>query len=131
MPRLALAIRHVHFEDRGTLVDVLLERDLGIRYIDVGRHVLRDIDVSTADLVIGLGEVPNQIFEWRNALAFQCHPEVKAEEFERWLIRHACEIDVTAGISVEDLHVQTARFGPALGKHASRVFQDWMTRLAF
>lgn len=55
MPKYALAIRHVHFEDCGILIETLLERNFGIRYVDVGRHDLREIDVSEADLVIGLG----------------------------------------------------------------------------
>lgn len=54
-PRYALAIRHVHFEDCGSLTEVLLQHDFSIRYIDVGRHDLRDIDVSQADLVVALG----------------------------------------------------------------------------
>ena len=53
--RLALAIRHVHFEDCGTLGDILRERDFEVRYVDVGRHGLRDVDVETPDLMIGLG----------------------------------------------------------------------------
>jgi len=55
MPRYALAIRHVHFEDCGSLTEVLLDHNFGIRYIDVGRHDLRAIDVTEADLVIALG----------------------------------------------------------------------------
>ncbi|MEJ0034713.1 MAG: glutamine amidotransferase [Gammaproteobacteria bacterium] len=54
-PRYALAIRHVHFEDCGSLAEVLLEHNFGIRYVDAGRHDLRDLDVSQADLVVSLG----------------------------------------------------------------------------
>ncbi|HEY6451728.1 MAG TPA: glutamine amidotransferase [Steroidobacteraceae bacterium] len=53
--RLALAVRHVHFEDCGTLAEVLSERGIGVRYLEAGREALREIDVSRADLVIGLG----------------------------------------------------------------------------
>ncbi len=52
LPKYALAIRHVHFEHCGSLTEVLLDRDFGLRYVDVGRHDLRGIDVSEADLVI-------------------------------------------------------------------------------
>ena len=234
-PKLALAIRHVHFEDCGSLVDVLLERNFAIRYIDVGRHALRDIDVSTADLVIALGgpvgvyevdrypwiaaelallerclalskpvigiclgaqmlakaldaavypapvkelgwkpliltpeggdsviaplaeegasmlhwhgdtfdlprgakllastdEVRNQIFQWeRSAIGFQCHPEIQAQDFERWLIGHAHEIGATASTSVARLRQDTALHGPALQERARRVFDDWLAGVA-
>jgi GMP synthase (glutamine-hydrolysing) len=235
MPGYALAIRHVHFEDCGSLTDVLLEHNFGIRYIDVGRHDLREIDVSEADLVIALGgpvglyesdyypwirdelgllhrcvtlgkpviglclgaqmlasvlgarvypspvkelgwkpltlteagrssvvsplgqvgtsmlhwhgdtfdlpqgsqllastaEVPNQIFEYDNVLGFQCHPEIQAEDFERWLIGHACEIGATAGVSVAQLRADTARLAPGLKQQARRVFSDWLVRVGF
>ncbi|HEY6451740.1 MAG TPA: glutamine amidotransferase [Steroidobacteraceae bacterium] len=53
--RVALAVRHVHFEDCGTLAEVLSERGIAVRYLEAGREALREIDVSSADLVIGLG----------------------------------------------------------------------------
>lgn len=55
MPRSALAIRHVHFEDCGSLTGVLLDHNFGIRYVEAGRHDLRDIDVSQYDLIVALG----------------------------------------------------------------------------
>ena len=55
LPKYALAIRHVHFEHCGSLAEALLDRNFGLRYVDVGRHDLRRIDVSEADLVIALG----------------------------------------------------------------------------
>ena len=68
MPKYALAIRHVHFEDCGSLIETLLDRNFGIRYIDVGRHDLREIDVGEADLVIGLGGpvavYDSQLYPW-------------------------------------------------------------------
>lgn len=232
-PGLAIAIRHVHFEDCGSLVEALLERNVGIRYIDVGRHELTEIDAGGADLIVGLGgpvsvyderrypwirdelalfercvqlgkpvlgiclgaqmlarvlgarvypgpvkelgwkpltlteagrdsliaplgsestsmlhwhgdtfdlpggatllastaEVPNQVFSWRNTLAFQCHPEVKGEDFERWLIGHSAEIDATAGASVTQLREATARHAPLLTRQASRVFRDWLVQV--
>jgi GMP synthase (glutamine-hydrolysing) len=215
MPRLAWAIRHVHFEDCGTLTDALLERNFAIRYIDVGHHVLQDLDVADSgkypwileelalferalalgkpiigiclgaqmlahvlgarvypgpvqelgwkpltltpagrnSVVSGLGgestsmlhwhgdtfdlpqgavllastqEVAQQIFEWQNTLAFQCHPELRARDFERWLIGHSCEIEATAGASVVQLREQTASLAPVLAQKAARVFNDWL-----
>lgn len=233
LPKLAIAIRHVHFEDCGSLTEVLLERNFAIRYIDVGRHPLADIDVAAADLVIGLGgpvavydharypwmrhelalleravkldkpilgiclgaqmlahvlgarvyagpvkelgwsplqlteegrtsvvapldgsatsmlhwhgdtfdlpegatllastaQVAHQIFRWRRALAFQCHPEVRAEDFERWLIGHACEIDARGSPTVTQLREDTARLAPTLTRQAGKVFADWLSQV--
>jgi len=53
--KLALAIRHVHFENCGTLEDVLLERGYTICYVDAGRQCLQDLDLYAADLLISLG----------------------------------------------------------------------------
>ena len=236
MPRCALAIRHVHFEDCGLLADALLERNFGIRYVDVDRHDLCDIDVGLADLVIGLGgpvavydadvypwirdelalferclhlhkpvigiclgaqmlahvlgarvypgpvkelgwkpltltaagresvisplvedgtsmlhwhgdtfdlpggasllastaDVPHQIFEYeKRVLAFQCHPEVRGQDIERWLIGHASEIAATAGVSVQALRADTARWAPALNRQARRMFDGWLTKTGF
>src|SRR5580700_9926382 len=61
-PRLALAIRHVHFEDCGSLAAVLRERGFEIRYVEGDRDSLREIDVTTPELVIGLGG-PVSVYE--------------------------------------------------------------------
>ena len=45
----------MHFEDCGVLTELLLDRNIAIRYIDVRRHDLCDIDVSTADILTSLG----------------------------------------------------------------------------
>jgi len=60
--RLALAIRHVHFEDCGSLTQVLQEHGFDIRYVEAGRENLRDLDITTPDLVIGLGG-PVSVYE--------------------------------------------------------------------
>jgi GMP synthase (glutamine-hydrolysing) len=228
--RLALAIRHVHFEDCGTLADILGERGFETRYVEAGRENLRDIDVTTPDLVIGLGgpvsvyeahrypwitdelrlferrvaahrpvlgiclgaqmlarvlgarvfpgpkelgwaplqltpqgetsvvaplgpdgtsmlhwhgdtfdlppkatllastdQVAHQVFSWeRFVLAFQCHPEVRHEDIESWLIGHACEIAAASGASVEQLRKDTRYFGPTLAACAKSAFTDWL-----
>ena len=54
-PRLALAIRHLHFENCGTLEDVLLERGFAIRYVDAWRESLAELDPGEPDLLISLG----------------------------------------------------------------------------
>ena len=228
--RTALAIRHVHFEDCGTLAGILHERGFGIHYVEAGRDTLRDIDVTTPDLVIGLGgpvsvyeahryawitdelrlferrlatrrpvlgiclgaqmlarvlgarvfpgpkelgwlplqltregetsvaaplgpegtsmlhwhgdtfdlppkatllasteQVAHQVFSWeRFVLAFQCHPEVRHEDIESWLIGHACEIAATSGASVEQLRKDTQYYGPTLAACAKLAFIGWL-----
>ncbi len=229
-PRLALAVRHVHFEDCGTLGEVLRARGFEIRYVEPWRENLRELDATTADLVIGLGgpvsvyeadrypwiadelnllerrlvarrptlgiclgaqmlarvlgarvfagpkelgwtplqltpagqgsviaplhaettsmlhwhgdtfdlpagaqllastaQVAHQVYSWeRFVLAFQCHPEVRHEDIESWLVGHACEIAATSHVSVERLRNDTRRLGPTLAGHAKRVFTDWL-----
>ena len=51
----ALAIRHVAFEDVGTLTPVLTERGYSIRYLDAGIDPINTKVLSSADLVIVLG----------------------------------------------------------------------------
>lgn len=230
--RVALAVRHVHFEDCGTLADMLTARGFEIRYVNAGRDDLRGLDAGNADLVIGLGgpvsvyaahrypwindelhlferrlgagkptlgiclgaqmlahvlgarvfpgavkelgwkplqltregrhsvvshlasdctsmlhwhgdtfdlparatllastgEVPHQIYEWgKSVLAFQCHPELRSNDIESWLIGHAGEIASTPGVTVEGLRSETARLGPELSRCARRTFDDWLT----
>ena len=229
-PRLALALRHVHFEDCGTLAGVLRERGFEIRYVEAGRENLRDVDVTTPELVIGLGgpvsvyeahrypwitdelrlferrlatrrpvlgiclgaqmlarllgarvfpgpkelgwaplvltpegessviapvgpngtsmlhwhgdtfelpakatllasteQVAQQVFSWeRFVLGLQCHPEVRQEDFESWLIGHASEIAAASGASVEQLRKDTQYYGPDLTECAKAAFTEWL-----
>jgi GMP synthase (glutamine-hydrolysing) len=229
-PRLALAIRHVHFEDCGTLADVLHARGFEIRYIEPWRENLRDLDILTPDLVVGLGgpvavyeadrypwiadelhflerrlaarrpvlgiclgaqmlahvlgarvfggrkelgwaplqltpagqtsviaplagdqtsmlhwhgdtfdlpngaqllasteQVAHQAYSWeRFVLAFQCHPELRHEDIESWLVGHACEISASSGVSVERLRSDTRRLGPTLAARAKSAFTGWL-----
>ena len=60
--RLAVAIRHVHFEDCGSLTQVLHDHELDVRYVEAGRDSLRDLDVTSPDLLIGLGG-PVSVYE--------------------------------------------------------------------
>lgn len=229
--RLALAIRHVVFEDCGTLEKVLIKRGFAIRYVDPAREDLESIDVASAELLIGLGgpvsvydagqypwisdelklferrlesgmpivgiclgaqmlahvlgarvypgpikelgwtplrltpagaasaiaplapqftsmlhwhgdtfdlpagatllastpQIRQQIFEWgAHVLAFQCHPEVQAQDIEAWLIGHACELASTPGADARELRTDTWRLGPALAQQASQVFENWL-----
>jgi GMP synthase (glutamine-hydrolysing) len=89
---LALALRHVHFEDCGTLTSLLRE-----------------------------------VFSWeRFVLAFQCHPELRHEDIESWLIGHANEIAAASGASVEQLRKDTQYYGPTLTACAKPAFTEWL-----
>jgi GMP synthase (glutamine-hydrolysing) len=233
MNREVLAVRHVHFEDLGTLERVLGERGCLVRYLDVGFARMGALNPLSASLMVILGgpinacddaryptlgplaaliekridaglptlgiclgaqliarvlgarvyasgvteigwtpltltdagrasplrhldgqatsmlhwhgdtfDLPdgathlastplceNQAFAWGNhVLALQCHPEVRAERFEPWLIGHAAEID-RAGVDVNALRAATASHGPRLEQQASRMFGEWLDGL--
>ncbi|MBP0597926.1 glutamine amidotransferase [Herbaspirillum sp. LeCh32-8] len=55
MTRTALAIRHVHFEDLGSLAPLLQARGYRIEYVDAAVDDLRAIDASAPDLLVVLG----------------------------------------------------------------------------
>ncbi|AVR87239.1 glutamine amidotransferase [Thauera aromatica] len=50
-----LAIRHLHFEDLGTLAPLLEARGYGVRYIDATQDELGGLEVRSADLLVVLG----------------------------------------------------------------------------
>lgn len=71
----------------------------------------------------------NQAFSWgRAALALQCHPEIRASQFERWLIGHASEL-AAAGISVPLLRAESARLAPTLEQQGQQCFEQWLARV--
>ena len=53
--RTAIAIRHVGFEDAGTLGDALVERGYELRYVEAGSDHLARIDPLAPDLLVVLG----------------------------------------------------------------------------
>jgi GMP synthase (glutamine-hydrolysing) len=68
----------------------------------------------------------NQVYAWGDgALAFQCHPELRAGFIERWLVGHACEL-AHAGIRPPALREETAKFGPALEVQGRKCFEEWL-----
>lgn len=73
----------------------------------------------------------NQAFSWgANVLGLQCHPEIRGDRFERWLIGHANEIESTPGIDAKQLRADTERLGPALERAARAAFGEWLDALA-
>lgn len=55
MSRIAVAVRHVPFEDLGLLAPLLAERGYRVRYLDAGIDPLDDPAVADADLLVVLG----------------------------------------------------------------------------
>ncbi|QLF93466.1 glutamine amidotransferase [Pseudomonas sp. ABC1] len=51
----ALAIRHLHFEDLGTLAPLLEARGYSVRYLDATLDDLRSLDAQADDLLVVLG----------------------------------------------------------------------------
>jgi GMP synthase (glutamine-hydrolysing) len=86
----AIAIRHVAFEDAGTLEDVLAARDIGLRYLEAGVDDLAE--ANEADLVIVLGG-PIGVYE------FNRYPFLKQEfaVIEQALRRHTPLIGICLG----------------------------------
>lgn len=62
------------------------------------------------------------------ALAFQCHPEARTVDLERWFIGHACEI-AAAGLSVPHLREDSTRFGPLLETQGALCLAEWLATL--
>jgi GMP synthase (glutamine-hydrolysing) len=55
MIKIALALRHVHFEDLGAFRPVLEARGFNIRYVEVGTDDLGGLDAASPDLMVVLG----------------------------------------------------------------------------
>jgi GMP synthase (glutamine-hydrolysing) len=51
----AIALRHLHFEDLGTLEPLLAARGYAVRYLDATTDDLHAVDTTAADLLVVLG----------------------------------------------------------------------------
>jgi GMP synthase (glutamine-hydrolysing) len=176
-----LALRHVPFEDLGTLAPLLARRGHAVDYVEVPTTSLPRIDPLAPDLLVVLGgpigvyetdaypflETPegrasclrhlagvavlhwhgdtfdlpegavplgstpvcrNQAFSWgKAALGLQFHAEAAGVALEGWFVGHAAEIAATAGISVQQLRADTARWSAAVTASGSACFADWLT----
>jgi GMP synthase (glutamine-hydrolysing) len=79
-----------------------------------------------ATLLASTDPCRHQAYAWgRRALAFQCHPEARTADLERWYIGHAAEL-AAAGLSVPELRAGGRRFGPVLETQGARCFADWL-----
>ncbi|TKC83530.1 glutamine amidotransferase [Trinickia terrae] len=103
-----------------------------LRHLDGAHTSMLHWHGDTFDLPAGavhLARTPdceNQAFSWgSHVLGFQCHPEIRAERFEPWLIGHAGEIGAMPGVDAQRLRADTARLGPALEAAARETFDEW------
>ncbi|ABC38919.1 glutamine amidotransferase [Burkholderia thailandensis] len=104
-----------------------------LRHVDGASTSMLHWHGDTFDLPAGailLASTPtcrNQAFSWgTHVLALQCHPEIRADRFEPWLIGHAGEIAATPGTDAKQLREQTARLGPTLECAARSMFGEWL-----
>lgn len=72
---------------------------------------------------------PNQAFTiGQHALGLQFHPEVTAQNLERWYVGHACEL-AHAGINVAQLREDSRLFAPKLEVAARRFWKAWLDQM--
>jgi GMP synthase (glutamine-hydrolysing) len=83
-----------------------------------------------ATLLAGTEVCLHQVFSWGAAtLAFQCHPEVRAGELEKWFVGHAVEIAAARAVNVPQLREDTGRYGAALEHQGKALFNAWLDGL--
>ncbi len=71
----------------------------------------------------------NQAFTWgKGTLAFQCHPEVRAADLEKWYVGHAAVL-ISVHLHVRNLRADAARYGAALERQGKRCFNEWLDNL--
>ena len=82
-----------------------------------------------AALLASTARYERQAFRLGAILGLQFHVEVRAVEFERWLVGHAAEIAATPGVSVQALRGDAARHGRDLEGAARLVFGRWLNEV--
>ena len=83
-----------------------------------------------AVLLAGTDACPHQVFSWgRATLAFQCHPEVRGYDLEKWFVGHAVEIQTASGTSVSKLREDTQRYAAGLERCGRLFFEKWLSEL--
>lgn len=103
-----------------------------IRYLDSEYTSMFHWHGDTFDLPAGANLLAstdicrNQIFSFqRNAIAFQCHPEVSAYHLEKWWIGHAAELSHN-NLSIHFLREQSAKLAPQLQKQSLQYLKAWI-----
>jgi GMP synthase (glutamine-hydrolysing) len=106
-----------------------------LRHLDAAHTSMLHWHGDTFDLPPGathLASTPacqNQAFGWgKHVLGLQCHPEIRTDRFEPWLIGNAGEI-AGHGIDVRELRAATAKYGPALEVAACKMFSEWLDQV--
>jgi len=83
-----------------------------------------------AALLAGTASALHQAFAWGKAtLAFQCHPEVRAHDLEKWFVGHVFELTQAPGTNAKVLRADTARYGAALERQGKECFSEWLDSL--
>jgi GMP synthase (glutamine-hydrolysing) len=82
-----------------------------------------------ATLLAGTAACLHQAFARGRTLAFQCHPEVRGRDLEKWFVGHAAELAHTEGTNVTQLRADTYRYAPALEHHGGLCFNEWLDGL--
>ncbi len=82
------------------------------------QHLARTAAYSNQAFVIG-----------EHTLGLQFHPEVTAQNLERWYVGHACEL-AHAEVSVAQLREDSRIFAPKLEAAAQRFWQNWLSGMA-
>ncbi|MEM5384606.1 glutamine amidotransferase [Paraburkholderia phymatum] len=107
-----------------------------LRHLDGAHTSMLHWHGDTFDLPQGavhLASTPacqNQAFSWgKHVLGLQCHPEIRTDRFEPWLIGNAGEI-AGHGLDVRKLRADTAMHGPTLEAAACTMFGEWLDQLA-
>jgi GMP synthase (glutamine-hydrolysing) len=79
-----------------------------------------------ATLLASTRLVKHQVFALGpHVLGLQCHIEAQGRDIERWLIGHTAEL-TAAGIDLNKLRADTARWGEPLEQAAQAVFLNWL-----
>lgn len=79
------------------------------------------------ETLAGTSAIPNQSFlVGRSGLALQCHPEIRGDSFERWLIGHAFEL-ASRKIDVNRLRKETREYAGDLEDRSDTFFARWLS----
>lgn len=82
-----------------------------------------------ANLLASTAICKNQIFSFgKHALAFQCHPEVTAQNLEKWWIGHAAELSYN-NLSICQLRDQSIKLAPQLQKQSLQCLKAWVENI--
>ncbi|WP_347454334.1 glutamine amidotransferase [Acinetobacter thermotolerans] len=82
-----------------------------------------------AELLASSALYPNQAFRvGENILALQFHPEVAADNLEKWLIGHTCELR-KAGIDIPTLRADNQKFASVLESTSGQIVQQFINNI--